>query len=119
MPFLNPNRRHGIPLRRRKKLPRVRLGGKRPRRVAVLIEKLRKIRLRWLKIHYKSILKKLKETYKNMIKDLAEAGGSLDTYQRRVFLESSFALPIMGVSTSSFSTCVSPLGSNRSRTLVM
>ena len=119
--LLYPNRRvasRGIPLRRRK-LPMVRLGGKRPRRVVVLIGMLRRIRLkRWLKLHYLSMLRKLKENYRNLVKDLGEARASLETFQQRVFIESSFALPVMGVSFNGYPS--HRAGSDhRPRTLVM
>ncbi|PON83577.1 hypothetical protein TorRG33x02_206290 [Trema orientale] len=121
--LLNPNRRvarQGIPLRRRK-LPMVRLGGKRPRRAVVLIRWLRRIRLRrWLKLHYLRMLKKLKETYRNLVKDMAAAGASLETFHHRVFLESSFALPVMGVSFTGYPAGHVGPGSDRpTRTLVM
>ncbi|EXC32308.1 hypothetical protein L484_008171 [Morus notabilis] len=75
MALLNPNRRvvrQGIPLRRRK-LPSVRLGGKKPRRA--LARMFRRIRLRWLKLQYMCMMRKLKEFYRNLIKDMAGGGG--------------------------------------------
>ncbi|KAM1060135.1 hypothetical protein TB1_024092 [Malus domestica] len=104
----------GFPIRRRK-LPMVRLGGPNPRRGVLFARMLKKIRLRWLKLHYLCILKKLKESYRNMVKDLMEVGASLDTFHQRVFMESTFAIP-MGVSLSSYPSVA---GSDRPRTLFM
>jgi linoleate 9S-lipoxygenase len=73
----------------------------------------RKIRLRWLKLKYMCMLKKLKESYKNMVKDLVEAGATLETFQQRIFMETSFAIPL-GVSLSSYPSLP---GSDRPRTL--
>ncbi|KAL6144456.1 hypothetical protein ACLB2K_055149 [Fragaria x ananassa] len=114
-PLTNPDRRmsrYGIPLRRRK-LPMARLGGKKPPRAVMLVRMFRKIRLRWLKLKYLCMLKKLKESYKNMVKDLMEAGASIETFQQRIFMETTFAIP-MGVSLSSYPSIP---GSDRPRTL--
>lgn len=111
----NPDRpmsRYRIPLRRRK-LPMARLGGKKPPRAVILVRMFRKIRLRWLKLKYLCMLKKLKESYKNMVKDLVEAGATLETFQQRIFMETTFAIPL-GVSLSSYPSLP---GSDRPRTL--
>ncbi|KAJ7963296.1 Receptor-type tyrosine-protein like [Quillaja saponaria] len=102
-------------LHRRRKLQTVRLGGKKPRRGFVLVKMWRKIRVRWLKFQYLCMLKKIKEYYKRLIKDLVEAGASIETFQQMVFMETSFAVPI-GVS---FSTYPHLPGSDRPRTLFM
>lgn len=106
--------RRRFPLRRRK-LPIARLGGPRPRRSLVFVKMLKKIRLRWLKLQYLCMLKKLKESYRSMVKDLMEAGSSLETFHQRIFMETSFAIP-MGVSLSSYPSVA---GSDRPRTLFM
>ncbi|KAM1131771.1 hypothetical protein ACFX15_045566 [Malus domestica] len=106
--------RRGFPIRRRK-LPLVRLGGPKPRPGVVFARMLKKIRLRWLKLHYLCILKKLKKSYRNTVKDLMEAGASLEIFHQRVFMESTFAIP-MGVSLSSYPSVA---GSDRPRTLFM
>ncbi|XP_024031554.1 uncharacterized protein LOC21391549 [Morus notabilis] len=114
MALLNPNRRvvrQGIPLRRRK-LPSVRLGGKKPRRA--LARMFRRIRLRWLKLQYMCMMRKLKEFYRNLIKDMAGGGGG--PFQQRIFLESSFAVPVVGISLSTYPSLP---GSDRPRTLGM
>lgn len=116
MALLNPNRRvvrQGIQLRRRK-LPSVRLGSKKPRRA--LARMFRRIRLRWLKLQYMCMMRKLKEFYRNLIKDMAAAGASLEAFQQRIFLESSFAVPVVGISLSTYPSVP---GSDRPRTLGM
>ena len=106
-----------IPLRRRRKLPTVRLGGnKKPRRVLYLAKIFRRMRLRWLKLQYRIMLKKLKEYYRNMIKDMKEASATLETFHHRVLLEASLAVPVMGVSFNSYPYLP---GSDRPRTLTM
>ena len=122
--LLNPGRRvgrPGIPLRRRPRLPSVRLGGKRPRRVVALVGMLRRIRMRWLRLQYMCMVRKLRECYRNLAKDLAEAGASIDTFQKRVFLEASFAVPVMGLAFSGYPNSAPPPGSDhrRPRTLAM
>lgn len=118
--LLNPNRRvfrQGFPLRRRRRLPSVRLGEKKPRRrVVALLRIFRRMRLKWLKLHYMRMMRKLKEYYRNLVKDLAAAGASLETFHQRILLETSFAVPVMGVSFSSYPSVP---GSDRPRTLVM
>ncbi|KAB2611135.1 hypothetical protein D8674_019167 [Pyrus ussuriensis x Pyrus communis] len=110
----HPLIRHRFPIRRRK-LPMIRLGGPNPRRGVLFARMLKKIRLRWLKLHSLCILKKLKESYRNKVKDLMEAGASLETFHQRVFMESTLAIP-MGVSLSSYPYVA---GSDRPRTLFM
>ncbi|KAD4889399.1 hypothetical protein E3N88_21472 [Mikania micrantha] len=84
-------RRRIWPLRRnKKKLPTVRLGGKRQ----LLVRILKRIRIRWMKMKKACTLKKLKEYYYSVLKDVMEAGGSFETFQRRLMLETSFAVPI-------------------------
>ncbi|BFG24152.1 uncharacterized protein Pyn_02643 [Prunus yedoensis var. nudiflora] len=107
--------RRGFPLRRSRKLPVARLGGQKPKRGLVFVKMLKKIRMRWLKLQYLCMLKKLKESYKNMMKDLMQAGASLETFHQRIFMETSFAIP-MGVSLSSYPSVA---GSDRPRTLFM
>ncbi|XP_030473495.1 uncharacterized protein LOC115691071 [Syzygium oleosum] len=89
-----PPRRRAIPLRRRK-LPTVRLGGKRPGRGLFLLKMWRKMRLRCLKLQYSCMLKKLKEYYRSLIADIIEAGVSLETFQQRLLMETTCAVPVM------------------------
>ncbi|XP_030526364.1 uncharacterized protein LOC115738028 [Rhodamnia argentea] len=90
-----PPRRRTIPLRRRK-LPTVRLGGKRPRPGLLLLKMWRKMRLRWLKLRYSCMLKKLKEYYRSLIADIIEAGAAVETFQQRMLMETACAVPGMG-----------------------
>ncbi|XP_057535611.1 uncharacterized protein LOC130813765 [Amaranthus tricolor] len=97
-----PNRPK-IRLRRRgRRLPSIQLGGKKPRRGFFLARFIRRIRLRWQKIHYSCMLRKLKMYYKSLIKDLIEANASVESYQQRVLMETSFAVPVVGVSFCSY-----------------
>ncbi|KAJ4835145.1 hypothetical protein Tsubulata_033453 [Turnera subulata] len=100
-----PTRRRMF-LRRRRKLATVRLGGTRSSgRGFFLVRVLRKMRLRWLKLQYLRMLRKLKEYYRNMIKDFQQAGATLEAYQQKLLMETSFlAVPGMGVSFSTFSS---------------
>ncbi|CAI9280952.1 unnamed protein product [Lactuca saligna] len=94
-------RRRLWPLRRQKKknkLPTVRLGGKRQ----LLVRFLKRIRIKWMKMKKACTLKKLKEYYYSVLKDVIEAGGSFETFQQRLLLETSFAVPVMGLSFNTF-----------------
>ncbi|OMO70673.1 hypothetical protein CCACVL1_18729 [Corchorus capsularis] len=104
-------RRRLIFLRRRNKLPTVRLGGKKPRRGLFIVKVLKKIRLKWLKLQYTCMLRNLRNYYRNLIKDIIEAGATVEAMQQRMFMESTFAVPVMGVSFASF-----PSASDRGRT---
>ncbi|KAJ9179416.1 hypothetical protein P3X46_011205 [Hevea brasiliensis] len=96
---------------RRRRLPLVRLGGKKPRR-EFFMRMLRKMRLRWLKLHYSCMLRRLKVYYRNLIKDLVEAGATIEAYQQRLVMEASFAVPVMGISGYP-----SMVGSDRTRSI--
>ncbi|OAY53222.1 uncharacterized protein LOC110613926 [Manihot esculenta] len=98
--FRWPTRRR-ISLRRRK-LPSVRLGGKKQRRGLFLLRMLRRMRVKWLKLHYSCLLRKLKEYYRNLIKDVIEAGATIEVYQQRLVMEASFGVPVMGFNFSSY-----------------
>ncbi|GKV09811.1 hypothetical protein SLEP1_g21251 [Rubroshorea leprosula] len=114
-PFRWSTRRKTI-LRRRKP-PTIRLGsGKKHKRGFSLARILRRIKLRWLKLQYTCMLRKLKEYYRNLIKDIAEAGSTIETFQQRFLMETSFAVPVMGVSFNSFPSAT---GSNRPSALFM
>ncbi|KAJ1407080.1 hypothetical protein SESBI_24608 [Sesbania bispinosa] len=88
---------------RRRKVQTVRLGGKKPRRrmLGGLVRMFRRMRVKWLKLHYLRLLKKLKEHYRNLVKDLLEAGATIETFQQRLFIESTFAIPV-GINLSSY-----------------
>ncbi|XP_019417805.1 PREDICTED: uncharacterized protein LOC109328680 [Lupinus angustifolius] len=110
-----PHRRR-LTLLRRRKVQSVQLGGKRSRRRMVgLVRIFKRLRLKWLKLKYLCMLKKLKEYYKNLMKDLVEGAATIETFHQRLLMESSsFAMPL-GV--SSFSTYPSRLGSDCPRTI--
>ncbi|KAK1434236.1 hypothetical protein QVD17_11155 [Tagetes erecta] len=92
-------RRRIWPLRRRKKkVATVRLGGKRQ----LLVKTLRRIRMKWMKMKKACSLKKLKEYYYSVLKDVIEGGGTFETYQQRLILETSFAVPVMGLSFNTY-----------------
>ncbi|XP_065868726.1 uncharacterized protein [Euphorbia lathyris] len=96
--FRCPSRRR-ISLRRRK-LPVLRLGGgdKKARRGYFIVRILKKMRLRWVKLQYSSMLRRLKQYYSNLIKDVIEGGSSFESYQQRLVMEASIAVPVMGFS---------------------
>ncbi|XP_060189392.1 uncharacterized protein LOC132618313 [Lycium barbarum] len=90
---------------RKKRLPTVRLGGGKSnntRRGFSVVKLFRRVRLRWLKLKYACLLKKLKEYYQSVVKDIMENGGTLDAFQQRLLLETSFAVPVMGLSFNTF-----------------
>lgn len=109
--------RRRVPLLRRRKVQTVRLGGKKPRRrISGILRMFRRMRLRWLKLQYVRMLKRLKEQYRNIVKDLVEAGSTIETFQQRLFMESTFAIPV-GVNLSTYP---SRFGSDhRPRTIFM
>ncbi|KAL3528581.1 hypothetical protein ACH5RR_007903 [Cinchona calisaya] len=88
---------------RRRKLPTVRLGGnKKPRKGFFLVRLFRRVKLKSLKNKYFCMLKKLKNYYTSLVKDIIEAGGTIESFHQRVLLETSFAVPVMGISFNSF-----------------
>ncbi|KAL3335242.1 hypothetical protein AABB24_031444 [Solanum stoloniferum] len=90
---------------RKKRLPTVRLGGGKnnnSRRRFSVAKLFRRVKLRWLKLQYTCLLKKLREYYRSAVKDLMENGGALDSFQQRLLLETSFAVPVMGLSFNTF-----------------
>ncbi|KAI9102915.1 hypothetical protein K1719_023354 [Acacia pycnantha] len=82
--------RRGFALRRRRVMKTQRLGGKKPRRRmgAALGDMFRKMKV------------KLKECYRNVVKDIAEAGASVEMFQQRLLMETSLVVPI-GITFSS------------------
>ncbi|WOH03970.1 hypothetical protein DCAR_0623375 [Daucus carota subsp. sativus] len=94
-------RRLLIPLRRKRVLPTVRLGGKKnARRKLFIIRIFRRIKLRWIKMK----LKKLKEFYRAIIKDMIDGRASVEAFQQRLLMEASFAIPVMGLSINTYPT---------------
>lgn len=86
--------------RRQQRLPTVRLGGKKSRRRFFVSRLRNKVKLKWLKLKYLSMLKKLKNYYKDLVKDMMQGSGANESYQQCMLLEASFGLgiPVMGVS---------------------
>ncbi|KAK8641911.1 hypothetical protein V6N13_011279 [Hibiscus sabdariffa] len=99
---------------RRNKLPTVRLGGrgKKPRRGLFVARALKKMKPKWLKLQYTCMLRKMKKYYRDLIKDIAEAGSAVEALHQRMFMESTFVVPVMGVS---FANYPSATGSDRPR----
>ncbi|OVA08342.1 hypothetical protein BVC80_209g66 [Macleaya cordata] len=101
---------------RRRKVPSVRLGGeKKPRRGLLIASLFRRIRLKWLKLQYSCMLKKLKDVYYSMVKDLIEAGTTLESIQQRIMTETYFSVPVMGAPSAGIASYVGPRYSNRVR----
>ncbi|KAK9231779.1 hypothetical protein WN943_022019 [Citrus x changshan-huyou] len=108
---LNPNQTHWAALirrpgnrrllLRRRKPPVIRLGGKKPRRGIFLVRILRRIRLRCLKLHYACMLRKLKKYYTQLVKDIRDASATLESFQQRLFMETTFGVPVVSVSSLS------------------
>ncbi|KAE8675316.1 Subtilase family protein [Hibiscus syriacus] len=96
-----PRRRIFFLRRQKNKLPTVRLGGKKPRGRVYIVKVLKK-KIKWVKLQYDCMLRKLKKHYRNLIKDLVKASASVEALQQRMLMESIFAVPVMGVSFSSF-----------------
>lgn len=78
---------------RRRRLPTVRLGGNKPRRGFLLGRVCRKAKLKWVKAKYLCMVKKVKEYYK----DVVEGPGTIESFHQRMLLETSFAIPVMGL----------------------
>jgi linoleate 9S-lipoxygenase len=109
--------RRKVILYRRRKVQTVKLGGKKPRRrlIGGIVRIFRKMRVKWLKLQYLKFFKRLKEHYRNLVKELIEAGASIETFQQRIFMESTFAIPL-GVNLSTYP---SRFGSDYPRTIFM
>ncbi|XWS16151.1 hypothetical protein CRYUN_Cryun34aG0060900 [Craigia yunnanensis] len=60
------------------------------------------MRLRWLKLQYAFMLRKLMKYYKNLIEDIVVAGVTVEALQQRMLMGSTFASPATSVSFSSF-----------------
>ncbi|KAI3455632.1 hypothetical protein Pfo_012295 [Paulownia fortunei] len=88
--------------RGRQRLPTVRLGGKKPRRGFFLVRLCRRAKLKWLRLKYLSMLRKLKKYYDSFMKDVIEGSRTIESFQQRMLLETSFAIPVMGLSFSTY-----------------
>lgn len=96
--FRWPSSRRKIYIRRRK--PQVvRLGGKNSMlRGRFSLKKLvTRMRLKWLRLYYMRLVKKIKAYYRNVVKEFADAGAT--TIQQRMTVETAaFAAPGLGLS---------------------
>ncbi|CAN8269363.1 unnamed protein product [Cochlearia groenlandica] len=84
---------------RRRKTKIVRLGGKNntPRGRFSVKRMVTKMRFKWLRLYYVGLVKKIKEYYRNMAKEFADAGAT--TIQQRMTMEAAaFAAPGLGLS---------------------
>ncbi|GAB2220035.1 hypothetical protein Drorol1_Dr00007677 [Drosera rotundifolia] len=99
-----PISRHGISLRRRRKIPRERLGDKKKPFLVRVFRSLRfrSLRLRRLRLQYSCLFKKLKEHYGNVIREMIEASASLEVMQQRVSMEMTMTVPVMGIAFSGY-----------------
>lgn len=77
-------------------MARVRLGGGKRQ---LLVKIFRRIGIRWMKMKKACTLKKLKDYYYSVLKDVIEAGG---TFEQRLMLETSFAVPVMALSFNTY-----------------
>ncbi|KAJ4896778.1 Uncharacterized protein Rs2_23572 [Raphanus sativus] len=87
---------------RRRKSQVVRLG---VQRGGFSLKKMvRRMKLRWLRLHYVRLVRKIKVFYHNLVKEFAEAGAELEAIQKRMTAEAAaFAVPGLGLSFSSLS----------------
>ncbi|RWR95879.1 hypothetical protein CKAN_02523700 [Cinnamomum micranthum f. kanehirae] len=83
---------------KRRKLPTVRLGGNRRKRGGFsLVGVFRRTRLRWLRLRYSSMIKRIKGLYSSIVKDLIKAGTTIEEVQRRIMFETYFTVPVIGI----------------------
>ncbi|KAL2493319.1 hypothetical protein Adt_28947 [Abeliophyllum distichum] len=87
---------------RRRRLPTIRLGGKKPRGGFLLMRVFRRAKMRWLKLKQTRMLKKLKEYYRSLMNDIVVGSCTIESFQQRLLLETSFAIPVMGLSFNSY-----------------
>ncbi|CAA7024632.1 unnamed protein product [Microthlaspi erraticum] len=96
--FRWPSSRRKVYLRRRK--PQVvRLGGKnsKPRGRFTLKRMVTRMRLKWLRLYYVRLVKKIQGYYRDLVKEFADAGAT--TIQQRMTVETAaFAAPGLGLS---------------------
>ncbi|KAG9458469.1 hypothetical protein H6P81_002977 [Aristolochia fimbriata] len=92
--------------KKRRKLPSIRLG-KRRAGGSFLVKIFRRIRLRWLRLHYSLLLKRLKAFYSTLVRDLIEAGATMEAIQSRIMMETYFSVPVMPVTVASIPSHVS------------
>ncbi|KAL6496927.1 hypothetical protein OROGR_028856 [Orobanche gracilis] len=88
--------------RRRQRLPIARLGGENPRRGSFAASLCKKVKLKWVRVKYLTLLRKLKKYYDSCVKDLMGGSGAIESFQQRMLLETSFAIPVMGLSLNAY-----------------
>lgn len=88
--------------RGRPRQPTIRLGGKKPRGGFFLTRLCKKAKVKWMKMEHLCMLKKLKKFYKSLVKDIIEGSATIESFQQRLLLETSFAVPVMGLSFNTF-----------------
>ncbi|KAF8083824.1 hypothetical protein N665_0750s0012 [Sinapis alba] len=89
--------RRKIHIRRRCKV--VRLGM--PRGGFSLKKMVRKMKLRWLRLHYVRLVRNIKGFYRNLVKEFLDTGAEFEAIQTRMAVEAAaFAVPGLGVSFS-------------------
>ncbi|WMV22513.1 hypothetical protein MTR67_015898 [Solanum verrucosum] len=88
---------------RRKKLPvvEVEAGGKKHRQKVSPVKIFRRDGLKGKKLQYLS-MKKIKECYWLAVNDILEGHQATDTFEGRFIVDTSFAIPMMGLSFPSF-----------------
>ncbi|KAJ0250502.1 hypothetical protein HA466_0138260 [Hirschfeldia incana] len=87
---------------RRRKSQVVRLGVERGG--FSLKKMVRRMKLRFLRLHYVRLVRKIKGFYRNLVKEFVEAGAELEAIQKRMTVEAAaFAVPGLGLSFSSLS----------------
>ncbi|KAM0020292.1 hypothetical protein Hdeb2414_s0025g00665591 [Helianthus debilis subsp. tardiflorus] len=95
-------------LGKKKKPPTVRLGGQRRHSRggggsgSTMVRLIQRVRIKWLKLKKARVLKKLKEYYLCVLKDITERDRSLAKHNQLLLMETSFAVPVMGISINSF-----------------
>ncbi|XP_010534946.1 PREDICTED: uncharacterized protein LOC104810370 [Tarenaya hassleriana] len=101
--FRWPQIRRKIHLRRRKP-PAIRLGGKPRGELSPVKRMVRRMRLKWMRLRYVRLVRKIKGYYRNLLKELAGAGAGFEAIQQRMAVEAAaFAVPGLGLSFSSMS----------------
>ncbi|KAL6585205.1 hypothetical protein OROMI_004494 [Orobanche minor] len=88
--------------RRRQRLPIARLGGENPRCGSFSARLCKKVKLKWVRVKYLTMLRKLKKYYDSFVKDLMDGGRAIESFQQRMLLETSFAIPVMGITLNAY-----------------
>ncbi|KAL5702918.1 hypothetical protein ACHQM5_028078 [Ranunculus cassubicifolius] len=91
---------------RRRKVQTIRLGGKKTRKGFILTRIFKKVKLKWLKLQYTCMLRKLRKYYHSVVKDIIDAGATLESLQHRIIMETYFTVPVMGVSVTGVPTYI-------------